>query len=89
MSGFLCPDCGAATHYRIFSGGREWICDNEHEGEYPAEGENLPRATLLRNGDAGATALRAQMDQELARLRDSAVPSPAPGRTTPNGDATP
>lgn len=71
MTYFMCPDCGAETHYRLFSGGREWICDNEHEGEYPAEGENLPRATLLRNGPAGVTALRAQMDQELARLRDA------------------
>jgi hypothetical protein len=47
-------------------------CGNGHEGEYPQSGEGLPRATLLRNGDAGVTALRAQMDQELARLREAA-----------------
>ena len=75
MSGFMCPDCGAPTHYQVFSGGREFVCDNGHDGQYPAEGEGLPRATLLRNGEAGVTALRAQMDQELARLRDGGDPS--------------
>ena len=68
---YPCPVCSGPTQYQMFSGGREWYCPAcDTNGEYPAEGENLPRATLLRNGDAGATALRAQMDQELARLRD-------------------
>jgi hypothetical protein len=70
MADFRCPFCDAPTHYRMFSGGREFTCDNHHEGEYPAEGEDLPRATLLRNGEAGVVALLAQMDQELARRRD-------------------
>lgn len=68
---YLCPECGGETKYQMFSGGREWYCPAcGTDGAYPAEGDGLPRATLLRNGDAGLTALRAQMDQELARLQD-------------------
>jgi hypothetical protein len=68
---YPCPVCGGGTQYQMLSGGREWYCPAcDTNGEYPAEGEGLPRATLLRNGEAGLTALRAQMDQELARLRD-------------------
>lgn len=68
---YPCPACGAGTQYQMLSGGREWYCPGcGADGSYPAEGENLPRATLLRNGEAGVAALRAQMDQELARLTD-------------------
>lgn len=71
MSIFPCPHCGGPTQYQMFSGGREFYCPAcETTGSYPEEGEGLPRATLLRNGEAGLTALRAQMDQELARRRE-------------------
>lgn len=72
MSGFKCPHCKGDTEYQTFSGGREWYCPFcEAEGEYPDTGENLPRATLLRCPE-GVVALRAQMDQELARRRSLA-----------------
>jgi hypothetical protein len=62
-----------------FTGGRSWQCDNEDcgaDGNYDLNsGHPLPRATLLQTPD-GVTALRAQMDQELARRRDAGwVPS--------------
>ena len=67
---YPCPSCGAETQYQTFSGGREFYCPGcGNQGSYPEEGENLPRATLLRTPE-GQIALRAQMDQELARLRD-------------------
>lgn len=73
MSGFKCTACGGDTTYQAFSGGREWLCLDlgcEATGEYPAEGEGLPKATLLRRPE-GVTALRAMMDQELARRRSA------------------
>lgn len=67
---YPCHVCGADTQYQMLSGGREWYCPKcEASGEYEGT-ENLPRATLLRTPE-GVTALRAQMDQELARRRDS------------------
>lgn len=69
MSGYPCPGCGGDTDYQAFSGGREWRCPKcATSGEYPQEGEGLPRATLLRTPE-GVVALRAQMDQEMARRR--------------------
>ena len=62
-----CSICGGPTVYQTFSGGREWYCEAcDTTGEYPEGGPGLPRATLLRTPE-GAVALRAQMDQELAR----------------------
>ena len=63
-------DCGAPTTYQSFSGGREFYCPScENNGLYP-EGDGGPRARLLAQPN-GAVALRAQMDQELARRRDN------------------
>lgn len=65
-----CPNCDAETVYQAFSGGREWYCEAcDNNGLYPEHGAGLPRATLLRT-EAGRIALKAQMDQELARHRD-------------------
>lgn len=67
----MCPYCGADTEYKMFSGGREWYCpDCESQGDYPEEAAGLPRATLLRT-EFGRAVLQAQMDQELARRRES------------------
>jgi hypothetical protein len=70
VSDYPCPACGAKTHYQVLSGGREYYCPAcGCTGSYPDEGEGLPRATLLRTPE-GRVALKAQMDQELARLAD-------------------
>jgi predicted RNA-binding Zn-ribbon protein involved in translation (DUF1610 family) len=75
-SAFLCPVCGTETRYAPLSGGREYYCPKcDDNGIYPdkaLEGQPLARATLLRDGEAGATVLRAQMNQEIARRRDEA-----------------
>jgi ribosomal protein L37AE/L43A len=64
-----CPNCENETTYQAFSGGREWYCEHcEETGSYP-EGAAPRRAGLLQT-EAGRTALRAEMDQELARRRD-------------------
>jgi hypothetical protein len=66
---WTCSICGGPTVYQSFSGGREWYCEAcDTTGEYPTDGPGLPRATLLRTPE-GTVALRAQMDQELARLK--------------------
>jgi hypothetical protein len=68
---YPCPYCGTETDYQSFSGGREWFCPGcEANGNYPEDAEGLPRATLLRT-EEGRIALRAQMDQELARRADA------------------
>lgn len=67
--GHRCPECGAETVYRVFSGGREWCCQNcDADGEYPVG--QTPRRLLWLQTEEGRTALRAEMDQELARRRD-------------------
>lgn len=69
MSGYRCPACGGPTVYKVFSGGREWDCEDcDADGDYP-EDETPPRLKLLQS-EAGRVALRAEMDQELARRRD-------------------
>lgn len=69
MSAHCCPQCGAETVYQRFSGGREWYCERcDINGEYPPDGP-LPRATLLATPE-GRVALRAQMDQEIARIAE-------------------
>lgn len=61
--------CGKQTTYQAFSGGREWYCEHcEETGTYP-EGETPRRVQMLQT-EAGRVALRAEMDQELARRRD-------------------
>ena len=66
MSAHCCPDCGEKTVYQAFSGGREWYCAHcDSNGLYPAD-ETPPRCALLQTPE-GRVALRAQMDQELAR----------------------
>lgn len=63
-----CPECGAETSYRAFSGGREWYCEScEASGEYP-EGEEPRRAGLLRSWE-GMAQLRKEMEEELKRRR--------------------
>ena len=76
MSGYPCPSCGEETRYQILSGGQEYWCPGcGRTGSYPGEGENLPRATLLRTPE-GRVALQAQMDQELARAADEIAGDP-------------
>lgn len=70
MSSHVCLECGTETTYQAFSGGREWYCPGcGADGTYPDHMEDPPRAVLLQTPE-GRIALRAQMDQELARLRD-------------------
>jgi ribosomal protein L37AE/L43A len=65
----LCPECATPTVYQVFSGGREWFCENcEATGHYP-QGQAPRRARMLQT-EEGRTALRAEMDQHLAGLRD-------------------
>lgn len=67
--------CGSPTTYQAFSGGREFYCPAcEDNGNYP-DGEGGPRARLLAEGQDGVALLRAQMDQELARLAEVAPTS--------------
>lgn len=69
MSDHCCTNCGKETVYQVFSGGKEWYCPHcDMNGEYP-EDETPPRLKLLQTPE-GRIALRAQMDQELARRRD-------------------
>jgi hypothetical protein len=64
-----CPSCGTETRYAAFSGGREWQCPGcDDSGFYPDDAPPI-RAHLLRT-EAGRVALRAEMDQEIARRRD-------------------
>jgi hypothetical protein len=71
MSAWPCSICGGPTVYQSFSGGREWYCEAcDTTGTYPKDGPGLPRATLLRTPE-GTVALRAQMDQELARRAEA------------------
>ena len=69
---FPCPEkgCGAATRYVPYTGGNEYTCANGHDGIYPHEGDNLPRATLLRTAE-GTAQLRADMRAEIARRNGS------------------
>ena len=62
--------CGALTTYQRFSGGREFYCEAcGQQCDYP-EGDGGPRARLLNQGPDGVAMLRAQMDQELARVKE-------------------
>lgn len=72
MSARVCPMCGGTdTVYAAFSGGREMFCPAcEDNYSIPGDSGDAPRAVLLRT-PAGRVALRAQMDQDLARLRDA------------------
>lgn len=64
-----CTECNAESVYQVFSGGREWHCPNCHSsGEY--RHDEAPRRAALLQTEDGRTALRAEMDQELARQRD-------------------
>lgn len=68
---YACPCCGADTDYQLFSGGREWYCPAcDADGSYPDDAPTI-RAHLLRTAE-GRVALRAQADQEIARLKDGA-----------------
>lgn len=70
MSQHLCPTCGNATTYQAFSSGKEWYCETcDINGEYPQD--QTPRRAKLLQSEAGRIALRAEMDQELARRRDA------------------
>jgi ribosomal protein L37AE/L43A len=65
----MCPHCGTATMYRMFTGGKEWCCPGcEADGPYP-DGRAPSRAGLLAT-DEGRTALREQMAAHLAQLRE-------------------
>jgi len=67
---YLCPTCNNETVYQVFSGGREWYCEScEDSGYYPA-GEVPRRAQMLQSPE-GVIALRAEMDQELARRSEA------------------
>lgn len=69
MSAHLCDTCQGETVYQVFSGGKEWYCPHcGCSGEYPAD--QTPRRLKLLQSEAGRTALRAEMGQELARRRD-------------------
>jgi len=69
VSAYPCPECGRPTAYRVFCGGREWVCGHcGADGDYP-EGAAPRRAALLRTPE-GRSALRAETDRELARLRE-------------------
>jgi uncharacterized Zn finger protein (UPF0148 family) len=70
MSDYLCDHCGGPTVYQTFSGGKEYYCPGcGNQASYDMEKEGLPRATLLQS-DEGLVALKAQMDQRLAEIRD-------------------
>ena len=68
MSAHLCPECGGETVYRMFSGGREFLCPHcGFDGEY--EAHDVPvRAALLRT-EGGRDLLRSEMRQEHTRRR--------------------
>lgn len=64
-----CPTCGNETTYQVFSGGKEWYCKTcDINGEYGAD--ETPRRLKMLQSETGRIALRAEMDQELARRRD-------------------
>lgn len=65
-----CPTCGNKTTYQAFSGGKEWFCDECQETGYYPEGQAPSRAQLLQT-EAGRITLKAEMDQELARRRET------------------
>jgi hypothetical protein len=67
-----CPDCHCdEAVYQSMSGGQEGYCpkcnDTFSLSRLPVD--ERPLAVLLQT-EAGQTALRARMDQRLARLRD-------------------
>lgn len=67
---YPCANCGGPTFYQLGSGGREWTCTAcGATGEYDLDAPSLPRAVLLQT-EEGRVALRAQMDQHLAELRE-------------------
>lgn len=68
----LCPYCGTPTSYQVFSGGKEWYCEPcDTNGCYPAD--ETPRRLKMLQSPEGVVALRAELDQELARRRDQAL----------------
>lgn len=77
-SSYPCEACGCTDCvYAMFSGGREYYCPVcESNFPYPPVeemGADAPRAVLLQT-EEGRIALRAQMDQELARLAEEGPP---------------
>lgn len=70
-----CPFCGSPNAtYQAFSGGREGWCPDEKTNFLLSllPDEEQPRAALLQTED-GRVALRAMLDQELARKRDDGL----------------
>lgn len=66
--GHRCPDCGHATVYQVFSGGREFFCPAcKCQGTYPADAPQ-PRATLLRT-EEGRQQLKAELQRDVRRGR--------------------
>jgi transposase-like protein len=67
----ICPMCSSEeVVYASYSGGREMYCpDCDDNFPIPDDESNPPRAKLLQTWE-GRAALRAKMDQELARRRD-------------------
>lgn len=67
----VCPHCGTATQYQLFSGGKEWYCPGcEADGSYP-DGVAPSRAGLLAT-DEGRAALRQQMLDHLLSMGEGA-----------------
>ena len=70
-----CPDCGSEkATYQSLSGGELGYCP-ECEDQFPLDRlavEHRPRAVLLKT-EAGRVALRAQMDQRLAQLKEKGI----------------
>jgi hypothetical protein len=68
---FKCPACPGETTFKTVSGGREWDCLDQAcgaDGAYPED--ETPRRLKLLQSPEGVIALRAEMDQELARRRE-------------------
>lgn len=73
----VCPQCGTATVYQVFSGGKEWYCEGcGADGSYP-EGKAPSRAGLLATAE-GRAALKEQMHTHLDQLRAKEAGGDAP-----------
>lgn len=71
----LCPACHEPTTYRLFSGGRSWICENcDTDGEYP-DGQAPSRAGLLATPE-GRAALRDQVRAHVDQSRGGGDAAP-------------
>jgi uncharacterized protein (DUF983 family) len=68
VSAHLCPECGGETIYRVFSGGREFLCPHcGFDGEY--EERDVPVRAALLCTEGGRDLLRSEMRVELARRK--------------------